>query len=451
MQLLSKGNYMKKHKYMKPLVLIAIYFVSLNTYGKDNDNKYSIFTLKELESVMLSESLDIKSKGYEVTAAKEKSESLPSNYIPKLSLEGNYKYLSEVPEINMAPGRTLKFGDNKNYSIGPTVTMTLLDFNSKSHLQASLDKNVSAKENEEISLKSNVLFKTRYHYINLAFLLEKRAVIAASLKVANKQLKDVTSKQRFGSGSKLDLLTAQKEVHELESQFKEVSFNIATEQSELYKISFFQRIKETSFETEYNFLESLNVIKNRFSSYKNRNYNAIDSSKIKTIKDQSESLESQASSISSQRFPKVNLFARTSIDYPNGPELSQFNQNSIGITLSMPLFDGGEISHNVSEKKNQALALKHQALNEERNLIESIQLLMKRIENLTEQNEIIQRKIIESNEISQLVYKSYQEGRVTFIEVERANVKSREAKLNLSSNEYQITLNLIQLANIAGE
>jgi outer membrane protein len=442
---------MKSFKYMKLLTLITAISMSLNVFSKGLDNNTGIFTLNEIETVMLNQSLDIKSKEFEVTAAQEKSLSLPSNYIPKISLEGSYKYLSKIPEINMGPGRILNFGDNKNYSIGPTLTMTLLDFNSKSHLQTSLNKNVSAKKNEVLSLKSNVLFKTRYHYINITFLLEKRIVIANSLKVANKQLKDVASKQRFGSGSKLDLLTAQKEVHELESQFKEISFNIAAEQSELFKVSFYQKIKETNFETDKSYLESLDLIKNRFISYRYRDYNEVDSSKIKTLKYQSESLESQASSISSQRYPKVNLFARTSLDYPNGPDLSQFNQNSVGVTMSIPLFDGGEISHNVSEKQNQALALRHQVINEQRNLIESIQLLMKRIDNLTEQNEIIQKKIIESNEISELIYKSYQEGRATFIEVERANVKSREAKLNLSSNEYQITLNLIQLANIAGE
>lgn len=442
---------MENLKYLKLLTLIIFSMASPGVFSKSLLSSPLIFTLNEIETIMLNQSLDIKSKESEVTATQEKRHSLPSNYIPKISLEGSYKYLSEVPEINMGPGRTINFGDNKNYSIGPTLTMTLLDFNSKSHLQASLNKNVSAKKNEVLSLKSNVLFKTRYHYINLTFLLEKRKVIANSLKVANKQLKDVTSKRRFGSGSKIDLLTAQKEVHELESQFKEISFNIATEQSELFKVSFYQKIKETDFETDQSYLESLDLIKNRFISYRYREYNDVDSSKIKTLKDQAESLESQASSISSQRYPKVNLFARTSLDYPNGPDLSQFNQNSVGVTISIPLFDGGEISHNVGEKQNQALALRLQVINEQRNLIESIQLLMKRIDNLTEQNEIIQKKIIESNEISELIYKSYQEGRATFIEVERANVKSREAKLNLSSNEYQITINLIQLANIAGE
>ncbi len=282
-------------------------------------------------------------------------------------------------------------------------------------------------------------------------LLEKRAVIANSLKVAQKQLKDVSSKQRFGSGSRLDLLTAQKEVHELESLLKETSFNIEAEKSELYKVSSSQKIKEINFESDQNYLEKLEFIKNRFISYKSRNYITIENARIKSLKDQSESLENHASSISKQRYPKVNLFAKSSLDYPNGPDLTPFNQNAVGITLSMPIFDGGELSHSAGEKQNQALALSHQVLNEERNLNESIQLLLKRIDNLTEQNEIIQKKIIESNEISKLLYKSYLEGHTTFIEVERANVKSREAQLNLSTNVYQITFNLIQLANIAGE
>ncbi len=451
MQLLNLGNYMPKLNHMKILAIIYIISTPLHVFGMEPDSKNNVLTLNDLEAVALNQSLDIKSKEYEVIATQEKSHSLTSNYIPKLSLEGSYKYLSEIPEINMAPGRVLKFGDNINYSIGPTLTMTLFDFGAKSQLQKSLNMNVSAKKNEVNNLKSNVLFKSRLHYINLALLLEKRVLIANSLKVAHKQLKDVSSKQRFGSGSRLDLLTAQKEVHELESLLKETSFNIEAEKSELYKVSSSQKIKEINFESDQNYLEKLEFIKNRFINYKSRNYITIENARIKSLKDQSESLENHASSISKQRYPKVNLFVKSSLDYPNGPDLTPFNQNAVGITLSMPIFDGGELSHSAGEKQNQALALSHQVLNEERNLNESIQLLLKRIDNLTEQNEIIQKKIIESNEISKLLYKSYLEGHTTFIEVERANVKSREAQLNLSTNVYQITFNLIQLANIAGE
>jgi outer membrane protein TolC len=229
----------------------------------------NVLTLQELESEMINQSLDIKIKGHEVDAAKEKREALPSIYIPKLTLDGSFKYLSEIPEINMAPGRTLKFGDNKNYSIGPTLSMTIFDFNSKANLQTSLDKNLSSKENEAKSLKANILFKVRYHYLNLVFLLEKRNLISESLKVANKQLKDVLSKNRFGSGSKLDLLTAQKEVHELESQLKEINFNVTAEQTELYKITFHQKIKDANLIDNTNRLENLIDLQNRFLNYQN--------------------------------------------------------------------------------------------------------------------------------------------------------------------------------------
>lgn len=68
------------------------------------------------------------------------------------------------------------------------------------------------------------------------------------------------------------LLTAQKEVNELESLLKETSFNIEAEKSELYKVSSSQKIKETNFESAQNNLEKLEFIKNRFISYKSRNH-----------------------------------------------------------------------------------------------------------------------------------------------------------------------------------
>lgn len=442
---------MDLRKRIKTLVIIMALYAPLLSFSQDQNSKDSFLSLAELETAMLEKSLDLRSVAIEVEAAKEKRYALPPIHVPKLTLDGNYKYLSEIPEINMAPGKTLKFGDNKNYSIGPTVSMTLLDFNAKSHQQASLDKKVSSKENEAESLKANLLFKTRYHYLNLVFLVEKRNLISESLKVARKQLKDVSAQKRFGAGSKLDLLTAQKEVHELESQHKEIIINIMAEQTELFKLTFHPKIKEVSFIDDTGQLQKLPELQHRFFKYHKTKLDPQANSKIKSIRDQSESLESQAKSIISQRYPKINLFARTSLEYPNGPDHTQFNQNSFGVSISMPLFDGGEISHNIREKSLQAMALKQQALNEERNLDESIQLTIKRIESLIGQSEIIQKKVDESSEIARLVYKSYQEGRATFLEVERANIKSRESKLSLSSNHYQITLNLIQLANVAGE
>lgn len=105
---------MKKLKYMKLLTLFYVVSTPLSTLNAEISIKNEILTLNDIEASMLSQSLDIKSKEYEVIVANEKRDALTSNFIPKLSLEGSYKYLSEIPEINMSPSRTLKFGDNKN-------------------------------------------------------------------------------------------------------------------------------------------------------------------------------------------------------------------------------------------------------------------------------------------------------------------------------------------------
>lgn len=440
---------METFKRLRLLATLFSSFSSLPLHASENTGVSRFISLQDIEGEMLEQSIELKAKGFEIAGAREKREALPSNYIPRISLEANYKYLSEIPEINMAPGRTLKFGDNSNYSIGPTLSMTLFDFNTKSRQQAALDKNLSSKENEKKNLESSFLYKTRFHYLNLVFLLEKRNLISESLKVAIKQLNDVSAKKRFGAGSRLDLITAQKEVHELESQYKELEFEITKEQSALFDVSYSARIKEAKQKTIE--LEKLQDLKKRFERYQNALIESKTNSKVKSLTDQSESLASQAQSISNQRYPKIQFFARSSYDYPNGPKLEQFNQNTVGLSLSMPLFDGGEIKHSIAEKSYQAKALKELALNEERHITEANTLMHARIENLNEQQEIIQHKVNEADEIADLVYKSYLEGRSTFIEVERANFKSRETKLNMSSNQYQIILNLLQLAALAGE
>ncbi len=90
MQLLNLGNYMPKLNHMKILAIIYIISTPLYAFGTEPDSKNNVLTLNDLEAVALNQSLDIKSKEYEVIAIQEKSQSLTSNYIPKLSLEGSY-------------------------------------------------------------------------------------------------------------------------------------------------------------------------------------------------------------------------------------------------------------------------------------------------------------------------------------------------------------------------
>jgi len=50
-----------------------------------------------------------------------------------------------------------------------------------------------------------------------------------------------------------------------------------------------------------------------------------------------------------------------------------------------------------------------------------------------------------------LVFQSYMDGRATFIEVERANIKHRESKQQLSLNHYHTLNHLMILAALTGD
>lgn len=428
------------------VLILRTILVSLAIIYGGQATANEVIQLQDIENSVLEKSNDIKSKKFEVEAAIEKRQALPSSYMPKLTLDANYKYLSVVPEIDMGPGKTLNFGDNKNYSIGPTLTLTLFDGNAKSSQQYALDKNLSSKKHGESNLRSSTLFKARFHYLNLVLLVDKRDLLLESLEVAKNQLKDVSVKKRLGAGSRLDLLTAKKEVHELESQYMEVDYNITAEKTELLKISHFEKIGR-----HLNRFETFELLIKKFEHYEEQHLDEKSNSKVKSIKDLAESLDGQARAINNSKLPRLSLVARSSYDYPNGPKLEHFNQNTIGLQLSMPLFDGGEINHLSAEKRMESQALKMRGIEEERNISESFVLIGKRIKNLKEQNKIIKQKIKETREIASLVFRSYQEGRSTFLDVERVNVKNREAKLSLSLNQHQIIFNLIQLAALAGE
>ena len=41
-------------------------------------------------------------------------------YMPKLSLEGTYRHLSNVPELNLEQAE-IPFGQHDNYSVGPQL------------------------------------------------------------------------------------------------------------------------------------------------------------------------------------------------------------------------------------------------------------------------------------------------------------------------------------------
>ncbi|MHA0111990.1 TolC family protein, partial [Klebsiella pneumoniae] len=50
-----------------------------------------------------------------------------------------------------------------------------------------------------------------------------------------------------------------------------------------------------------------------------------------------------AESKDNELMPTIQLFAKSAYEYPNGPLDERVWQNSYGLSVSMPIFDGGQV------------------------------------------------------------------------------------------------------------
>lgn len=420
-------------------------------------------SLSALEKDVILESDLLKSKKYDIEAGLAKRKANPSSFIPKFALEGYYKYVTEVPSLSMGPGRELKFGDNENYSLGATMNMVLLDFNSKNELQKSLDSSVLAKKYELQSLTEDLLQKVRFHYINLFLISERQVLLSESHKLAKDQLRDVLKRIKFGSGTKVDRLTANKEVIELKSQFLETQSQMSVELSEIQKLtsSIKQDFLQSPISSKVNSsdfkghnvirIDSYEYLLKKFTPFLDKKIETNTHPKVAAINEQSRSLVQQSESIKKGRLPKVSLFARSALDYPNGPIKDEIHQNVVGLSFTMPLFDGGELSHSIQEKRASSESLRALSRAQNTALMGLYALTIEKIRNLKEQSNVLEKKVQESHEIAKLIFQSYMDGRSTFLEVERANIKHRESKQQLALNHYHTLNHLMILAALTGD
>ena len=149
------------------------------------------------------------------------------------------------------------------------------------------------------------------------------------------------------------------------------------------------------------------------------------------------------------RWPRVLLSARTSLDYPNGPALESFHQNTVGVAASIPLFEAGRTRREAAGLDEQARAGERRRDAAREDLTRDWLKAQDQLLGLDAQQEINRQAVAESGELAKLVYDSYRGGRSTFIEVEAANLKELEARTQAAKTDSRILMQLAVLASLS--
>ncbi len=414
--------------------------------AKDHDAR---LTLAVIERQALESSFNAKTINAEIEAAQNKVETQRSLLYPKLMLEGTYKYITEVPTLKFPGGATTAFGDHQNYSIGPILTWNFLDFGSTRNLVGGAEALKTSKEAEKDLINRQILLAVRLAYFKIQLRAEQQRLVADSLKLAESQHKDIQNRKNIGSSNRIDLLAAHKEVLNLKLQSRQLQSDFSLDLRDIYALI---GQNESSVVPGSIGIDSIQTSLSTLDKYEDAQFNDNVLNRHPLIKMHSaiaESLRLTSESFRANALPKLSLFLKASRDYPNGPVLENINQNTVGLTLSMPLYEGGRSSSEATERQNLAVASDNRREQTRIDIYRDWQKAKDQIKGLRDKREIHEDTVKESVERANLVYGSYRAGRLSFLEVQSANLHALEAKLQSTTNDVQILIQLAYLASIS--
>ena len=445
---------------MKILVFLAALLVPAAVNSAD----FSV-TLKNAEASALSTSNLYKSSKLSAEAARAAADASATLLNPRLSLDGSLKYAEIVPAIAMPPalGGARPLGDNWNYSIGPTASWTL-DGGSLRAGRETARRTASARSAEAENVRRQVLLKARVAYFGLQLALEKVYLIGENLQLSQSQYKDIALGEKAGTRSRLDAIRAREETlarkrdllrarADLSAELRDFSYLTGVAVPEAEGLPLDARLAGR----DYGGTTGLLVKAEPYEEILRRLMPAAEGGMSGTLPSVTALAESAgayraaADGYKAERLPRLTLSARSSIDYPNGPNLYSFLQNSAGLALSLPLFESGRLADRQKESllnADAAAAKRDEAVKaaglDYAKALDSYKALM-------EEQAINIDALDDATEVEKLSYAAYKAGGGTWLDVESANLKELQAKTTAATANAEILIKLAQLESLSEE
>ena len=408
----------------------------------------------------------LKSLMYEQSAAGIRAEELKTQYYPRFSFDGSYKYLTEIQEI-VVPIKgfgTLQLGDHNNYSVGPQVAWTAWDFGARSGSYKSAYAAAESKKLQAQAAEQQVLLSARAAYFRVALAGEQVTLYADSLKLANAQYADIKINVRAGTRSLSDELSAHQEVLSRMKQLRQARADMASALRDLAAITGQDYTCDVSAPMDARAsgpfpdsvstpttivkIESIDTLLDKFEPYAKTKFNENHPG-IKTYSKSAEAAVFAKGGAEADKWPRLQLLARSSLEYPDGNQLSNYSQNTLGATLNWTLFESGLSSKRSAENEKLADSAGELAKQARSDYTRDWNKTVDQLANLEEQRKINDIAVSESAQLADITYKSYTAGAATYLQVQDANFKSLAARIDSASTKVERLQNLAELASLS--
>lgn len=366
----------------------------------------------------------------QLRAAESMVEAAQTGLYPKLTLEGTYRHQSVVPEVVMGTKIT-KLTDEYGYSIGPTLSYVLWDSSLTRHRLRNLESIAHTKDAQRQLSEKQVELMAELAYLNCILAGENLAIARQAEQLARVQNKDIQVRYKNGAVSRIDSLNSDSEVLNHALKVEQAENELRLNRSDLA----YQLGRTIDSQT---LLYSLTEI---FQKYRNVEVSARSPSSLHPLLLIHEGLEkaslAQVEMQHAAYWPTVSLQFRSSLDYPNGPKFEQIHQNMFGLSFSWSLYEFGNTKYQVSAKNAELKAVQFQREEVQESLKRDLEKIGNKIVSLYKQVGEAEQIVNRQEELARLNYSAYRFGKMSFSDVQNANLRLLEAKNRLASMRAQ--------------
>jgi len=449
-----------------PLLLIACGLLSTPQVMADTPPETFSLTLKAAQEMAEKSSNALESSRYILEAAKAQSVATSSSLYPRADLNGNYFYQTHVPTQTSA-GSSVPMGDNDNYSVGPVVSYTLFDGGKTRNNTQSARLNADAKEQDVASQKRDVRHLVSLTYARVQLYATNLAMTMDSLKLSQGQSADIDLRFKVGTASKLDKISAHKEMLNYKLLFYQAQNDLASALRDLFAIINDPRAYNTGRPLPSEIASSLpkdidaptllitvdpleTTLTMLSSSQDQLAPPGEETPQIKSLALLAQSSQMAAKSQRGANGPKLSVFAESRTAYPDSSKQDQYNNNIFSVSVSLPLWDTNQNRSLVKKYLNEAKAeekIKAQKLSD---MTRDHNKATDAIGSLESQLLISRDSTKEAAEIASLTYHSYTAGKSTFLEVQSVNLRLMDARVNTAKIEYNLVNKLAEMEYLSG-
>lgn len=381
--------------------------------------------------------------------------------MPKLSINGSYAYIAEIPTLQLTPqSPAIAFTTHNQYSIGPEVNWTLFSGGALEQAWRAAQSNARAQKQEAQAIRRQIRLAARLAYFQAQLAGEQVRLYAESYRVEQAQYHDISVRYKNGESARVDLLSAEQDLLSRQNQLLQARANLASAIRDLTSITqqgknldpTWPQDDKTVFEPSAEMPAStlvlaLDRLHDSLAQMDPKGGHRFDlrQPSLESLKELAESARRTARSLEGGHWPTLSVMASLMREYPNGPIAEAVTQKTFGVNLNFPLFAGGETLYAVRAQKRQAEAVDENRAQTARNLLNSWQKAKDQVTSLRVQQIVTHRAAQRAEEVSRLRYQAYRLGQLRYLDVEDANLKEVQAKVEAATTNVNL---LVQLANL---